>query len=135
MDDFLLHPPGWDDPNMYKEESAEICQECFPIIQKTFPETLLMKTNATHFYCSASVSEYDCRKCIDCVLDNLKYAQSLEMNVPLTVKELVKDITQKAKDFNNFSSVYLSVNDFLKCFRTLLTEDIWFKLGFLRTLL
>ncbi|KAH9624937.1 hypothetical protein KSS87_008717, partial [Heliosperma pusillum] len=105
MDDFLLHPPGWDDPNMYKEESAEICQECFPIIQKTFPETLLMKTNATHFYCSASVSEYDCRKCIDCVLDNLKYAQSLEMNVPLTVKELVKDITQKAKDFNNFSKM------------------------------
>ncbi|KAH9616713.1 hypothetical protein KSS87_014689 [Heliosperma pusillum] len=42
MDDFLLHPPGWDDPNMYKEESAEICQECFPIIQKTFPEVIFV---------------------------------------------------------------------------------------------
>ncbi|XP_074294520.1 uncharacterized protein LOC141622381 [Silene latifolia] len=38
IDELLLHPPGWDDPNMYKEESAEICRECFPIIQKKFPE-------------------------------------------------------------------------------------------------
>ncbi|XP_074293774.1 uncharacterized protein LOC141620930 [Silene latifolia] len=38
IDEFLLHPPGWDDPNTYKEQSAEICQECFLIIQKKFPE-------------------------------------------------------------------------------------------------
>ncbi|XP_074294545.1 uncharacterized protein LOC141622410 [Silene latifolia] len=38
IEELLSHPPGWDDPNTYKKQSEEICEECFPIIQKNFPE-------------------------------------------------------------------------------------------------
>ncbi|XP_074292110.1 uncharacterized protein LOC141618966 [Silene latifolia] len=38
IEELLSHPPGWDDPNTYKKQSEEICEECFPIIQINFPE-------------------------------------------------------------------------------------------------
>ncbi|KAH9626261.1 hypothetical protein KSS87_011151, partial [Heliosperma pusillum] len=38
IEELLSHPPGWDDPNTYKKQSKEFCEECFPLIQKKWPE-------------------------------------------------------------------------------------------------
>ncbi|KAL9237559.1 hypothetical protein vseg_012092 [Gypsophila vaccaria] len=64
-------------------------------------QTLLIKADATQFYCSAAQSEYDYRKSTSYVLENLSYAL-LETDRHFDVKELVKDSIWRLRFITTF---------------------------------
>ncbi|XP_074294531.1 putative late blight resistance protein homolog R1A-4 [Silene latifolia] len=99
--------------------SAECLDE---FVTRMLEQTLHIKADATHFYCSASVSEYDCRKCADCVLDNLQYVQSLDMDVPFATKEPVKDIYERLRFLITFRMLVEKWRFIEVCTETKLTD-------------